>query len=121
MSNLNLYVAFFQNPESGVMDTSNVVRSFVLGNTIFATFPPSRSAISIVCGLCNKCEGMKVSVYHVLCMFVCLFVCSCRVPPLQTLKPSPKQLYYQKPNNSEAYKSSNIVSVIHFQSQNKRQ
>jgi hypothetical protein len=47
MSNLNLYFAFFQNPESGVIVTSKTVRSFGLGKSILATLPPSSSAISV--------------------------------------------------------------------------
>ena len=47
MLNLNVYVAFFQKPESGVMETVKTVRSLGLGNAILATLPPSSSAISV--------------------------------------------------------------------------
>ena len=39
-------MAFFQKPESGVTETSKMVRSLGLGKSMLATFPPSNSAMS---------------------------------------------------------------------------
>ena len=77
MSNLNLYVAFFQKPESGVMETSKTVRSLGLGNSMLATLPPSSSAISVFGGekenvvremhavqLCNRFNDQVVANEH---------------------------------------------------------
>lgn len=41
-------MAFFQKPESGVTETSKMVRSLGLGKSIWATFPPSSSAMSVI-------------------------------------------------------------------------
>ena len=60
MSNLNLYLAFFQNPESGVIVTSKTVRSFGLGKSILATLPPSSSAISAK----DEKKKKRVYIYH---------------------------------------------------------
>ena len=47
MTKLNLYVAPFQNPVSGVTETLNLVRSFGLGKSTVAALPASSSAISM--------------------------------------------------------------------------
>ena len=44
------YVAPFQYPESGEIDTWKDVRSLAFGNWIVATFPPSNSAMSVCAG-----------------------------------------------------------------------
>ena len=69
-------MAFFQKPESGVTETSKMVRSLGLGKSMLATFPPSNSAMSA-----RVCLEVYFWVSQCSCLIIILYFCLSPMTP----------------------------------------